>query len=230
MLRSVHLGMGVGLLLVAIVQIWVTGSRGGEDRKGSDLGAERNGSDKPNWLRRSDRLLSSKSARVVYCPPGRIVRDGAGGFRARDAELNDVLAFLAAKQGWRYCPRADLRGAERNVSGHFREIDAGELMEVLLARNDMRPYAWKGTLYALTPEQYASTQPIEVRYKFRQLGPSRMELAEELIRKSGYKGPWTYESSTRTVVLFGLPMQVDDAVALLKWFDRSQEGLEDPGR
>ena len=144
------------------------------------------------------------------------------GYRLKDANLNEVLQFLAKQAGKQYFHTPSLEGPQFKVTGHLTDEDPEASMEALAFQFGFELYRKGNTIYALSPVQVTQLPQEHFVYQLRYLRPSDIEQIKGIIQPAltPTTGVVNFETKTNTLLIIDTAKRIQVVQDLLAKLDQ----------
>lgn len=144
------------------------------------------------------------------------------GYRLKDANLNEVLQFLAQEAGKQYFHTPSLEGPQFKVTGHLTDEDPEASMEALAFQFGFELYRKGNTIYALSPSQVTQLPQEHFVYQLRYLRPGDIEQIKGLIQPAltPATGVVNFETKTNTLLIIDTAKRIEVVQDLLAKLDQ----------
>jgi type II secretory pathway component GspD/PulD (secretin) len=145
-----------------------------------------------------------------------------GGYRLKDANLNEVLQVLAKEAGKQYFHTPSLEGPQFKVTGHLTDEDPEASMEALAFQFGFELYRKGNTIYALSPTQVTQLPQEHFVYQLRYLRPSDIDQIKNIIQPAltPVSGVVNFETKTNTLLIIDTPKRIEVVQDLLAKLDQ----------
>ena len=155
-------------------------------------------------------------------PAGNVVGSKEEGYRLKDANLNEVLQFLAQQAGKQYFHTPSLEGPQFKVTGHLTDEDPEASMEALAFQFGFELYRKGNTIYALSAAQVTQLPQEHFVYQLRYLRPGDIDQIKGLIQPAltPVTGVVNFESKTNTLLIIDTPKRIEVVQDLLAKLDQ----------
>lgn len=144
------------------------------------------------------------------------------GYRLKDANLNEVLQFLAKKAGKQYFHTPSLEGPQFKVTGHLSDEEPEASMEALAFQFGFELYRKGNTIYALSSSQVTQLPQEHFVYQLRYLRPSDIEQIKGIIQPAltPVSGVVNFETKTNTLLIIDTAKRIGVVQDLLAKLDQ----------
>lgn len=144
------------------------------------------------------------------------------GYWLKDANLNEVLQFLAKKAGKQYFHTPSLEGPQYKVTGHLTDENPEDSMEALAFQYGFELYRKGNTIYALSATQVTQLPQEHFVYQLRYLRPSDIDQIKGLIQPAltPTTGVVNFESKTNTLLIIDTAKRIQVVQDLLAKLDQ----------